>query len=56
MGIDWIIVLRSLSWLYAIFNLALAIFAFNMFLMLALAVAFSSGQEKAVDLPEWVIH
>ena len=38
MGIDWDIILRSMSWIYAIINMALALFALNMFLMLALAV------------------
>jgi cellulose synthase/poly-beta-1,6-N-acetylglucosamine synthase-like glycosyltransferase len=52
MGIDWDIVLRSLSWLYAIFNMALAIFAFNMFLMLALAVWHWRASRTPPHFPE----
>ena len=38
MMIDWHLVLEGLSWLYAISNMALALFAFNMFFLLALAI------------------
>jgi cellulose synthase/poly-beta-1,6-N-acetylglucosamine synthase-like glycosyltransferase len=38
MTVDWHLVLEGLSWLYAISNMALALFAFNMFFLLALAI------------------
>jgi cellulose synthase/poly-beta-1,6-N-acetylglucosamine synthase-like glycosyltransferase len=52
MGIDWDLILHILSWLYAIFNMALAIFAFNMFLMLALAVRHWRASLTPAHLPE----
>jgi len=54
MGIDWDIILRSLSWMYAIFNMALALFALNMFLMLALAVWQWRSSLNPPRLPETV--
>jgi cellulose synthase/poly-beta-1,6-N-acetylglucosamine synthase-like glycosyltransferase len=38
MIIDWHFILEGLSWLYAISNMALALFAFNMFFLLALTI------------------
>jgi cellulose synthase/poly-beta-1,6-N-acetylglucosamine synthase-like glycosyltransferase len=38
MPIDWVSFFHGLSWLYSISNLVLAIYAFNMFFMLALSI------------------
>ena len=40
MVIDWHPILEALSWLYALSNMALALYAFNMFFLLALAVRY----------------
>ncbi len=40
MQIDWHLLLYGLSWLFAISNMVLAIFAFNMYFMLALTIRY----------------
>jgi cellulose synthase/poly-beta-1,6-N-acetylglucosamine synthase-like glycosyltransferase len=56
MVIDWHLILEGLSWLYALSNMALALYAFNMFFLLALAVWHWRSAISPVKLPppaEW---
>ncbi len=52
MGAIWVMILHFLSWLFAIFNSALAIYGLNMFMMLALAVHYWRRSERRPCLPE----